>query len=306
MSQKSAVGNAKKKGTSGSTSASVQDASVSNPPTNTTKNTPPEKGDAKIARSSSANAPAVKTNPKFQDSAIISAYSSTSNNSNTPLSLYNNPESLVKESTGNFMLDRSLWLLLNLVGKQVEVQVRSGEVYEGIFHSSNVGGIPGSSEKNFGVVLKMARKKDPQETANSKKQSKRPLDTLIINPIDFVQLFAKEVGVDIRNERDFATDSEISSAFGQMKERELQKWVPDANIPQDLQWDEEHVQHWDQFAQTKKSLELKVLGMKNFIQQNLNQKMLKKWAKKLNKWLKRWKGDQELRIFILQKKEELN
>lgn len=74
-------------------------------------------------------------------------------------------------------------------------------------------------------------------------------------------MYAKEVGFDIRSERgldsnwkttkkkiEFATDSEISSAFGQTKERELQKWVPDENIPQDLQWEDDQYAHWDQFA----------------------------------------------------------
>lgn len=68
-------------------------------------------------------------------------------------------------------------------GKLVEVQVKSGEVFEGYFHTA-------TTERGYGVVLKFAHKKEASgETATSK----RPTETFIIYPQDFVQLTAKEV-----------------------------------------------------------------------------------------------------------------
>lgn len=79
------------------------------------------------------------------------------------------------------MYDRTLWVLANLVGKTVEAQVKSGEIFEGIMHTA-------CTDKGLGVVLKMARKKEP----NSEKKS-RPIDTCVIYPSDLVQIYAKDV-----------------------------------------------------------------------------------------------------------------
>lgn len=66
----------------------------------------------------------------------------------------------------------------------VLVQVKSGASYEGIFHTA-------TTEKGFGVVLKMARKKEAGSAILS-----APVATIIIQPKDFVQLTAKEVSFD--------------------------------------------------------------------------------------------------------------
>lgn len=154
------------------------------------------------------------------------------------------------ESTGDAMHDRSLWLLMNLVGKRVEVQVRSGELFEGILHTV-------STEKGsgIGVVLRMARKKEVAVKGKAVTHTTRPVDTLVIHPADFGQLYAKDVSFDIRSEREFATDTDISAHMhgGAPRERELQPWCPDPQDPNssiDLSLEARHTQ-WDQFAVNK-------------------------------------------------------
>eukprot|EP01114_Cavostelium_apophysatum_P016933 TRINITY_DN4916_c1_g1_i1.p1 TRINITY_DN4916_c1_g1~~TRINITY_DN4916_c1_g1_i1.p1 ORF type:complete len:750 (-),score=197.97 TRINITY_DN4916_c1_g1_i1:36-2285(-) len=140
------------------------------------------------------------------------------------------------KDNGHYMHDRTLWLLMHLVGKVVEVQVKSGERFEGVFYTA-------TTEKGLGILLKMARRKDK----DAAKDKSRPIENFIIYPADFVQLYAKEVPLDIRNEREFGTDTEIS-AHGGFRERELQPWIPDENVPhQDLSLSNSR-EDWDQFA----------------------------------------------------------
>jgi hypothetical protein len=135
----------------------------------------------------------------------------------------------------NFMYERNLYVTMNLVGQAVEVQVKDGTIFEGLFHTAN-------TEKGYGVVLRLARKKDP--TATSLPQ---PIETLVINSSDFVQMIAKDVNfVDEqleslkekeRSEKDlFKTDKDISRARGDLRERELKPWTPDEDdvIPENL------------------------------------------------------------------------
>jgi hypothetical protein len=68
--------------------------------------------------------------------------------------------------------------------------VKTGEFYEGILHSA-------TTDKGLGVVLKMAKKKDP----NVEKKQLRPIDTFIIYPPDLVQIYAKEVSFDVAKDR---------------------------------------------------------------------------------------------------------
>lgn len=66
----------------------------------------------------------------------------------------------------------------------VQVQVKNGAIYEGIFHTA-------TTEKGFGAVLKMARKREVGSNTLGV-----PVATVIIQPKDFVQLIAKEVAFD--------------------------------------------------------------------------------------------------------------
>ncbi|XP_006652856.1 uncharacterized protein LOC102713071 [Oryza brachyantha] len=71
-----------------------------------------------------------------------------------------------------------------MVGMPVEVQVRDGSVYAGVFHTASVDG-------GYGVVIKKARK-----IANGKDDANISLgafvDTLVVLPGDLVQVIAKD------------------------------------------------------------------------------------------------------------------
>jgi small nuclear ribonucleoprotein (snRNP)-like protein len=75
-------------------------------------------------------------------------------------------------------------------GKRVELQVRTGEMYEGILHAV-------STDKGLGCVIKMAHKKDLKD----KKELSKPIPTFIVLPQDLVQIYAKEVSFDNFRER---------------------------------------------------------------------------------------------------------
>lgn len=101
----------------------------------------------------------------------------------------------------------------------MQVHVKSGAIFEGIFHTAN-------TEKGFGVVLKMAKKKEAGSNTFS-----TPTPTLIIQPKDFVQLVAKEIAFNELSEssEDFMTDTDISG-HADMRERELVPWVSDGDM----------------------------------------------------------------------------
>ncbi len=65
------------------------------------------------------------------------------------------------------------------------VQVKDGSFYEGILHAVN-------SDKGFGVILQMARKK---EKTNGEPELilTMPKEKMVISPQDFVHMFAQEV-----------------------------------------------------------------------------------------------------------------
>jgi hypothetical protein len=82
---------------------------------------------------------------------------------------------------------RITFLFLNLIGQLVEVQVLSGEIFEGIFHGTNID----DSDDSFSIVLLLARLKPL-----GKKTGKKGLethDTYIINGNDIAQIHAKAI-----------------------------------------------------------------------------------------------------------------
>ncbi|KAM7254611.1 hypothetical protein ACFE04_003991 [Oxalis oulophora] len=128
--------------------------------------------------------------------------------------------------------DRLVYLITCLIGHPVEVQVKNGSVYTGIYHATN-------TEKDFGVILKMACMiKDG--TAQGQKTAtdfpnKAPSKTLIIQGKELVQVKAKDVAV-TRNglsdefqqkQPDLMLDSSISQSCHVDLGRELSPWVPD-------------------------------------------------------------------------------
>ncbi|KAH9713519.1 LsmAD domain-containing protein [Citrus sinensis] len=153
--------------------------------------------------------------------------------------------------------DKLLYLASCLIGLSVEVQVKGGSVYAGIFHAT-------SDEKDFGVILKMARLiKDGnfrgQKTV-AEFVSKPPSKNFIIPSSELVQVIAKDVAVTrdgFANElqsdkqRELMIDSLISQTR-HVEERELEPWIPDEDVPQlpelenifDDPWNSKK---WDQF-----------------------------------------------------------
>ncbi|KAA8540254.1 hypothetical protein F0562_024183 [Nyssa sinensis] len=154
--------------------------------------------------------------------------------------------------------ERILYITTCLIGHHVEVQMKDGSVFSGIFHATN-------AERDFGIILKMA---SSTRTASSQGQkavsdsvSKSPSRTLIIPPKELVQIIAKDAILTrdgLTNElqrvkqQEIMLDSSISQSCYVEGERELERWVPDKDDPQcpelenifDGPWN----RGWDQFG----------------------------------------------------------
>ncbi|KAE9600414.1 hypothetical protein Lal_00045506 [Lupinus albus] len=153
--------------------------------------------------------------------------------------------------------DRLVYIATCLIGHLVEVQVKNGSVYSGIFHSTN-------ADKDFGIILKMAHLvKDGSlrgQKSNVEFIGKAPSKILIIPAVELVQVIAKGVAVtrdDLASEshhdmhEEIMVDSFISQSRHVDLGRELKPWVPDEDDPQfpelenifDGHWN----RGWDQF-----------------------------------------------------------
>ncbi|XP_024536064.1 polyadenylate-binding protein-interacting protein 4 [Selaginella moellendorffii] len=157
---------------------------------------------------------------------------------------------------------RLLYLTMCLVGQFVEVQLKDGSVFSGIFHTANM-------DKDFGVVLKMARLtkeaggKSGKGDAVKQAARKPPTKSLIIYAKDLVQIDAKDVsltgeylpnGRSRENKNELLTDSFISQNRRDT-ERELKPWKPDSEAPRNLGLDTTFQnswnRNWDQFETNK-------------------------------------------------------
>ena len=150
-------------------------------------------------------------------------------------------------------------------------QVKSGEVWEGIFHALRPAG------SDFDVLLRWAKpvpaaaQRTPdswddvqpgQPSAAGEWQPVRPQPLVTIVAADLVQISATDVrmgAADVGNAGGwddaggFGTDAAISRARGAWgRERELQRWTPDESEASHMLHLEEAVGHvergWDQFA----------------------------------------------------------
>ncbi|KAH1055076.1 hypothetical protein J1N35_033141 [Gossypium stocksii] len=158
--------------------------------------------------------------------------------------------------------DRLVYMTTCLIGHMVEVHVKNGSIYSGIFHATD-------AEKDFGIVLKMARLvKDGTLQGNKAVTefiSKAPTKILIIPAKELVQVIAKDVAVtsdgfasELQHEKqqELLIDSVISQSRHVGLERELEPWVPDEDYPQcpELEnifsgsWN----RNWDQFETNQK------------------------------------------------------
>ncbi|KAD6794719.1 hypothetical protein E3N88_05615 [Mikania micrantha] len=147
--------------------------------------------------------------------------------------------------------DRVVYLTTCLIGHQVEVQVTDGSLFTGIFHAIN-------AEKDFGIILKMAR---VTKTGSSRVQKnisdavqKHPSKMLIIPGKELVQIVAKNVPVtrdglmnDFQNDQlhEIMIDSSISQSRHVDLERELEPWVPDDGNPECPELDNTFDRHWN-------------------------------------------------------------
>ncbi|KAL5700541.1 Polyadenylate-binding protein-interacting protein 3 [Ranunculus cassubicifolius] len=152
--------------------------------------------------------------------------------------------------------DRLLYMTTCLIGHPVEVQVKNGSTYSGIFHATN-------ADKDFGIILKMARlTKDASKLQKGVSDSvgKGLTKTMIISAKELVQVIAKDVavtgnelinGLQSEKRQEIMIDSYISHSGFVDPERELGRWAPGEDDPQcpelenifDGTWN----RHWDQF-----------------------------------------------------------
>ncbi|XP_062083497.1 polyadenylate-binding protein-interacting protein 3-like [Humulus lupulus] len=150
--------------------------------------------------------------------------------------------------------DRLVYITTCFVGQHVDVHVKNGSIYYGIFHAAN--------EKDFGIILKMARltkdgssrgQKSPAESV-----SKPPAKTLIIPSKELVQVIAKDVSVtseghsnsfnneaQCEKQQKLMIDSVISQSRHVELERELEPWVPDEDDPQCPELENIFYGHWN-------------------------------------------------------------
>ncbi|XP_031261830.1 polyadenylate-binding protein-interacting protein 3-like isoform X1 [Pistacia vera] len=151
--------------------------------------------------------------------------------------------------------DRLLYVTTSLIGLPVDVQTKNGSIYSGIFHAT-------SDEKEFGVILKMARLTKDGNPRGQKMEtvSKAPSSIFVIPASELVQVIAKEVAVtsdglasELQREKqhEIMIDSCISQSRHVDVERELEPWIPDEDAPHlpelenifDGPWN----RNWDQF-----------------------------------------------------------
>ncbi|KAG6606702.1 Polyadenylate-binding protein-interacting protein 4, partial [Cucurbita argyrosperma subsp. sororia] len=141
------------------------------------------------------------------------------------------------ESFGSSSGDRLVYLTTCFVGQHVDVQVKNGSMYSGIFHSTN-------AEKDFGIILKMAHLTKDTSSRGQKPIGdsliQAPSRTLVIPAKELVQVIAKDVTVtkdglsnEVHNEnQELLIDSFISHSCHVEAERELKPWIPDDDSPQ--------------------------------------------------------------------------
>ncbi|XP_045799940.1 polyadenylate-binding protein-interacting protein 3-like isoform X2 [Trifolium pratense] len=177
--------------------------------------------------------------------------------------------------------DRLVYVTTCLIGLQVEVQVKNGSVYSGIFHAIN-------TDSDFGIILKMARLTKDASSHGQKSGAefviKAPSKILIIPAKELVQVIAQGVALtrdglpsEPQHDRyqEIMVDSLISQSHHAELGRELKPWVPDEDDPQcpelenifDGHWN----RGWDQF-ETNKTL----FGVKSTFNEELYTTKLEK------------------------------
>ncbi|XVE51889.1 hypothetical protein DITRI_Ditri02bG0077200 [Diplodiscus trichospermus] len=175
--------------------------------------------------------------------------------------------------------DRLVYVTTCLIGHPVEVHVKNGSIFTGIFHATD-------AEKDFGIILKMARLVKDGTLRGHKTEfvSKAPSKILIIPAKELVQVIAKDVAVTIggfarelqhEKQQELLIDSVISQSRYVEVERELEPWVPDEDDPicPELEniFDGPWNRNWDQFETNQK-----LFGVKSTFKEELYTTKLEK------------------------------
>ncbi|XP_068668408.1 polyadenylate-binding protein-interacting protein 4 isoform X2 [Aristolochia californica] len=95
--------------------------------------------------------------------------------------------------------DALLFTTMCIIGLPVEVQVKDGAIYSGIFHTACV-------EEDYGIVLKKARRTQRGENGSTNLKEGALIDTLVVLSEDLVQVVAKGLF--------FPGDGVVSNAAG--------------------------------------------------------------------------------------------
>ncbi|CAA7035630.1 unnamed protein product [Microthlaspi erraticum] len=173
---------------------------------------------------------------KRGESEGVSKQSIKSHPANTPSTAFSG-EAVSSERPSR---DRLVYLTTCKIGHLVEVHLKNGSVYSGIFHAADV-------EKDFGIILKMASliKEGTLRGPKSRYEvvKKPPSKTFIIPADEVVQVVAKDLSVSsdgmlnaVQSEKqgELLTDSSISQSSHVEQRRELKPWVPDEDVPENL------------------------------------------------------------------------
>eukprot|EP01080_Neovahlkampfia_damariscottae_P001794 gene1794-936_t len=192
-----------------------------------------------------------------------------------------------KKDTKKVQKDRIIFLLLNFKGQVVEVLTKSGETYEGIFHSANV-------EKEFSIVLKLVRLKSSQK-------SSKVFDTFIFQSKDIIDVTAKDITFANEKEQYQKDDSFVIDGVitknKEIKEKELVPWTPETGDDMPLESDSSSTgglesmkgnKNWNQFEVNERKYGVKSSYNENYYTTELDKSSMfykenEKYASKMAK-----------------------
>ncbi|KAJ3011975.1 hypothetical protein HKX48_006544 [Thoreauomyces humboldtii] len=140
------------------------------------------------------------------------------------------------------MHTRALFIMASLIGTEVLVEVGDGSIYKGIF----VAGVP--DRQDLSVALSCARRQ------NNGKPGPLIKEIILygkdVNRISSYQTTFESTVKSSAGEREVNTDTAISGHAGNVRERPLQKWAPDASTTPAMGLEDgpATIGKWDQFA----------------------------------------------------------
>ncbi|XP_068644359.1 polyadenylate-binding protein-interacting protein 3-like [Aristolochia californica] len=113
------------------------------------------------------------------------------------------------ETSAPKLSDALLFTTMCIIGLPVEVQVKDGAIYSGIFHTACV-------EEDYGIVLKKARMTKKGKNGSTNVKEGALIDTLVVLSEDLVQVVAKGLSLPVEGViSNAAGDNLIASGPGQ-------------------------------------------------------------------------------------------